>query len=95
MSTIRQQVVFEKPVVENFSEKEHKAIELFKRSGWLRKEEIAAHIGVKWDANGDRKVRDIVANIALRYPIISSSKTKANHGWRVLSPRMSSMASAS
>ncbi len=88
----------EKPLAQNMKEKANKLYIFLKGIGrYATKEEIGAYLGVK----NERSVRDIIALLATKKPIISNSCEKgyklaqseedledAEHTWAELSSRM-------
>ena len=88
----------EKPLTENMKEKANKLFIYLKDIGrYATKEEIGAYLGVK----NERSVRDIIALLATKKPIISTAGFKGyklaqskedleevEHTWAELSSRM-------
>jgi hypothetical protein len=73
--------LFTKPIVRNFEEKKKVVLEFLKKNNFATKPQLCECIGLKYNANNDRRIRDVVSSLSQEYPIVSHSHT--NKGYRL------------
>ena len=81
MTKIQTTIPFSKPVVLNFETKKKIILEALQEKDSITKPELCKLLGWEYNSNKDRQIRDIVADIAKEYPIISTSDN--NKGFRL------------
>lgn len=74
-----------KPLVLNFETKKKIVLDALQTNDWLTKPELCKLLNWEYNSNKDRQIRDLVAEIAKEYPILSASDNK--RGFKLAKPQ--------